>query len=109
MITSYAYTGIGGREINEDSHFFRQSDTHNVYVVCDGLGGHDKGEEASALVTDVFAGRFEEVTDENAESFIGDSLMIGCQRGYEDNRNSGYDSRGKDLPRICRRLADICI
>lgn len=77
MITSYAYTDIGGREINEDSHFFRQSDTHNVYVVCDGLGGHDKGEEASALVTDVFADRFEEVTDENAESFIGDSLMIG--------------------------------
>lgn len=76
MITSYAYTDVGGRKINEDSNYHQESATHNLYVVCDGLGGHDKGEVASALVASVFESRFNEVVDANVETFIGDSLQI---------------------------------
>ena len=41
----------GGREINEDSiGVFFSDDKKKIYLICaDGLGGHGKGEEASAI------------------------------------------------------------
>ncbi len=39
-----SYTCRGGRNVNEDSYFAGES----VFVVADGLGGHEKGDLASA-------------------------------------------------------------
>ena len=41
----------GKRANNEDSYGFIDD---NVYVVCDGVGGNEKGEIASRIVTDTF-------------------------------------------------------
>jgi PPM family protein phosphatase len=41
----------GKRTNNEDSYGFIED---NVYVVCDGVGGNEKGEIASRIVTDTF-------------------------------------------------------
>lgn len=44
MLDIISYTNNGGHEINEDSYYVGE----DAFVVCDGLGGHDQGEVASA-------------------------------------------------------------
>ncbi|MBW2490893.1 MAG: serine/threonine-protein phosphatase, partial [Deltaproteobacteria bacterium] len=50
-IESSGITDIGRRrELNEDSLFY--DDGMGLYVVADGMGGHNAGEVASQLVVD---------------------------------------------------------
>ena len=64
------YTDKGPvRENNEDSMgFLEQPDTQQgvdgVYVVADGLGGHEKGEIASAMAVELLIGALSHSTDE---------------------------------------------
>lgn len=51
-ITYEIYSGIGNRELNEDNAGVKKENDCLVAVVADGLGGHEKGEVASQLVTD---------------------------------------------------------
>lgn len=75
MITSYAFTDVGGREVNEDSCVILENGQYSCFVLCDGLGGHGKGEVASGMVTEVFKGCFNSgVTD--PENFIPETLTI---------------------------------
>ena len=49
----YAFSEIGKRANNEDCIFPEKecADEHNkLYIVCDGMGGYDKGEIASSIV-----------------------------------------------------------
>lgn len=64
MGTSYSSTHPGHvRQNNEDS--FYANDKRGLWIVCDGMGGHQEGNFASHLVTDIFEkmqmfGTFEE-------------------------------------------------
>jgi serine/threonine protein phosphatase PrpC len=50
---SIYYTHPGHeRKINEDS--FYACDKDGLWIVCDGMGGHEEGSFASHLVTDSF-------------------------------------------------------
>lgn len=75
MIKAYAYTDIGGRDINEDACIILQNDRYLCCVLCDGLGGHGHGEVASGMVTEVFKNCFEKGI-EDASTFIQDTLTI---------------------------------
>lgn len=48
----FAYTNQGGRSCNEDSVGWQQTDGHGIFLVADGLGGHQFGELASSCVRD---------------------------------------------------------
>ena len=50
-LSVYCYTNQGGRAHNEDS--VRCSAEAGAFVLADGLGGHGRGEAASALAADV--------------------------------------------------------
>ncbi len=51
-ITAYSYTNQGGRVHNEDSLRLGHGDGREVFVLADGLGGHGRGEVASALAAE---------------------------------------------------------
>ena len=53
----YTYTNRGGRDHNEDALRAWADADHGIFVLADGLGGHQSGEVASALAVDtIFSG-----------------------------------------------------
>jgi serine/threonine protein phosphatase Stp1 len=53
VCSSYSYTHPGHiRMNNEDSYY--SDDEAGLWIVCDGMGGHQEGNFASHLVTDIF-------------------------------------------------------
>ena len=55
-LSIYSYTNQGGREHNEDSLRWTSDGAEGVFVLADGLGGHDRGEVASQLAVEVICG-----------------------------------------------------
>ena len=73
MIRYATITNKGGRDINEDSIGAFTNGAMNLFVLCDGLGGHGMGADASGLVVEVFENRFSCCTDPDVfldEAFI---------------------------------------
>lgn len=66
MVSYATFTDIGTCENNEDAFGVFEKGTKRCMVLCDGLGGHGKGEVASAIVKDEFGRMFleEDVTPE---------------------------------------------
>lgn len=74
LSTSYAITHRGiVRQLNEDAHV--EINSHNIWVVADGMGGHEAGEVASQLVVDTIRATVEELTfEELTLSHIVDAI-----------------------------------
>lgn len=60
------FTDAGGREVNEDFIGVSEKNGVECFVLCDGLGGHGRGEEASEFVVKKILEIFEQDDD-----FIG--------------------------------------
>lgn len=60
-----SYTAVGGRKNNEDALIISQRDQALLYVVADGLGGHDSGELASEIAVN----EIKEIFDSDPKSF----------------------------------------
>ena len=76
VVSAYAYTNRGGRDHNEDS--LRSAADQGVFVLADGLGGHGRGEVASALAADTL---FTAMTQ--AEALDGETLLDLFQKANE--------------------------
>lgn len=50
---AFDYSSQGGREYNEDSVGYKIAGNSGIFVVADGLGGHQYGELASSCICDV--------------------------------------------------------
>lgn len=58
MIDYFEFTDKGNREVNEDSIVSLEKQGNFCFVVCDGLGGHGRGEIASGITTSTFMDMF---------------------------------------------------
>lgn len=65
MITYKIYTDVGGREINEDSVGMLDEKGRYCFTLADGLGGHGRGECASAIAVRTSLEMFVENFDED--------------------------------------------
>lgn len=62
-LDSYFYTNAGGRPYNEDSAGSRVNDGQGIFLVADGLGGHQGGAQASSLVANSLLNAWEEESE----------------------------------------------
>ncbi len=76
--TPKAINHIGGRSNNEDSIFpllGNANKNNKLFLVCDGVGGNEKGEVASRITCDSFAEYFEQnPTEVSNEVYIAEGL-----------------------------------
>lgn len=72
MIRYATLTNQGGRTENEDSIGVFSNGDMQLFVLCDGLGGHGMGADASKLVVDVFGKQFEHCDD--PVNFLGEAF-----------------------------------
>jgi protein phosphatase len=84
-----AATDVGlVREVNEDSFLA----TPPIFVVADGMGGHDGGDVASAIVVEEFGRLADEGYDPRSGSAVVARTLAACQRRiaeYGDQQASG--------------------
>ncbi len=77
-IDGFLYTDIGNRELNEDNLAYKKEGNASLFVVADGLGGHQKGELASQFVVDYLSDNFfkliEDLSIEDIIQKANDSL-----------------------------------
>lgn len=73
-LNSYCFTTAGGREENQDSAAWREEKGRAIYVVADGLGGHQNGKLASASVSEAIVKAWETEKPENAEEWLRDRI-----------------------------------
>lgn len=87
MITYKIYTDVGGREINEDSVGMLEDNGRYCFTLADGLGGHGRGECASAIAVktalEMFAEEFDESFLEKCFNQTQENIMNSQQENAE--------------------------
>lgn len=87
----------GGRQNNEDSIYplpETVGSNQKLFLVCDGVGGSEKGEIASALACESFRTFFSAFSDgEPSKEFIGRSIKYTEAR-FDDYVNNHPEARG---------------
>ncbi|MBK7139772.1 MAG: serine/threonine-protein phosphatase [Bacteroidetes bacterium] len=81
-ITFFSFSGIGKRANNEDAYRFSiiSDDDSSLFMVCDGVGGRNKGEIASALVCDSFKNFLETKPDFSDINWVNNAIKYTEQQ-----------------------------
>jgi len=64
----YSYTDKGGRSLNEDKYGVKNDPDRCIAVLCDGLGGHNCGEVASASAVDSIISGLAHITSYDSDN-----------------------------------------
>ncbi|MCR5575562.1 MAG: protein phosphatase 2C domain-containing protein [Oscillospiraceae bacterium] len=70
-LDSYCYTNIGGREENQDAVGRREEGENGLYIVADGLGGHQAGHLSAQCAVRTLSERWDPESPETPEHFAG--------------------------------------
>ena len=94
-------SGVGKREHNEDSKLVLGS--HNIYMVCDGVGGSARGEVASRLCCDTFLEFFTQ-PDISIDALRVQDAVVQTERAFEEYLVQHDEARG-----MATTLTFLCI
>ena len=87
MITYATLTNAGSRKINEDSVGIREYKNKHWFSLADGLGGHGKGEVASALAVEESLRALE--WDGNLEELLAQAVMAAQEKLLREQQRLG--------------------
>ena len=104
MITYACYTNQGDRSINEDSIGVNIKDNDACFIVCDGLGGHGMGDEASGFVKDFFLSAFSQ-TEKVDNKFI-DRCFLDAQSALSDIQQEKKQPDKMKTTCVCLTMQD---
>ena len=83
----------GNRTVNEDAVKVASVSNRQCFIVCDGLGGHDRGDVASKLVTNTFADDL--YFADNLKDFIPRAFNHAQKIVIEKQKENGIKSKMK--------------
>ena len=69
MLDSYSFSHIGGRDENQDSVGMEKKEDSGIFVVADGLGGHQFGRLASDCAVETLLNGWRQSEDPDSEKF----------------------------------------
>lgn len=80
----YSITDTGKvRENNEDSFFNVSNEQFNIFIICDGMGGHNAGEVASSMaVSEVSKYIIDNFDSDKIKELIKDSIKLAHEKIY---------------------------
>ncbi|MCQ2495552.1 MAG: protein phosphatase 2C domain-containing protein [Lachnospiraceae bacterium] len=78
MLDYELFSNKGGRDVNEDCVLCAVKENSSCFVLCDGLGGHGRGDEASSLVCNSMIDVFNNCSD--PDDFMGTAFMDAQKR-----------------------------
>ena len=91
-LDSYVFTSAGGREHNEDAaakrEFSSPAPAGGIYVVADGLGGHQYGERASACAVETLTAAEAPAAEEDGEAWLRAQLETANTRILAQQRET---------------------
>lgn len=99
---SWLYTHVGSRSVNEDNaDFIKISEDKACFVVCDGLGGHGKGEVASEIVVKSVLEKVKD-KDISEDNFLEDSLLYAQNTLLQAQRDLNAENEMKTTSAVLR-------
>lgn len=99
----FAFSELGTRQNQEDSYCFRCTETGEYrpyFILCDGMGGHEKGEVASSTVCEALSEYFDKylpADDEVGEGYFEAALDFAYERLKEKTDGNSSKAPGTTL------------
>jgi protein phosphatase len=117
---SFGKTDVGlVRKINEDSFMCEKLEGYDdlyLYIVADGMGGHNAGEVASSMAVQQVAGYIKEnikaieLGDKEIKDLIGNAILYANERVYKTSiLQSNYLGMGTTLSMVIAKNSRIYI